>query len=52
MASSAEKTLPVVWLDENSYYSPTGGIQTSNIPHSITMSKKVPPSYPLGHRGC
>ena len=27
------------------------GIRTSDLPHSMTMSQKVPHSYPLGHRG-
>jgi len=34
MAYSVEKTLPVVWLDENSfYYSAIARIQTSDLPH-------------------
>ena len=50
MAYSVEKTLSVVWLDEKlPYYSATGGIRTSDLPHSMTMSKKVLRSYPQGH---
>ena len=35
---------------KNSYYSTTAGIRSSDLPHSMTMNKKVPRSYPLGHR--
>jgi len=54
MTYSAEKTLPVAWLGENSsYYNAMVGIQTSDLPNRITMNKtkKVPHSYPQGQRG-
>ena len=42
MSYSKEKTLPVAWSYKNSsYYSAMVGIQTSDLPHSMTMSKEV-----------
>ena len=38
-------------MTNSSNYSVTTGIRTSDLPHSMTTSKKVPRSYPLGHRG-
>ena len=38
------------WMKNPSYHIATVGIRTSDLPHSMTMSQKVPRSYPLGHR--
>ena len=43
MANSAEKTLAVVWLDENW---DSDGIRTSNLLHSMIMGKE---SHALTH---
>ena len=40
------------WMKISSYYSATAGIRTSDLPHRMTMSKKVPCSYSLSHRSC
>ena len=52
MTYSVEKTLPVAWLDEKLVllYSTTAGIRTSDLPHSITMSKNVPRPCQRRHR--
>jgi len=39
------------WMKNSPYYGATAGIQTSDLLHSVTMSKKVPHCYPLGYRG-
>ena len=39
------------WMKNSTYYSATAGIRTSNLPRSMTTSKKIPHSYPLGHKG-
>ena len=47
MAYSAEKNLPVAWLDENSFYcSGTARVRTPDFPHNMTMCKE---SYLLIH---
>ena len=51
MTYSAEKTLPVSWLEEkhSSYYNTTPGIRTSGLLRLMIMSKKVLRSYALSH---
>ena len=48
MAYSAELSS---WMKNSPYYNAIAGIRTSDLTHSMTMSKKVPLSYPQGHRG-
>ena len=50
MAYSEEKTFPG-WMKNSSYYRATAGILTSDLPHSMAMSKKVTRFYQLDHRG-
>ena len=51
MAYSAEKTLPVAWLDEKLLLYCHGWDSNLDLPHNMTMSNKVARSYPLGHAG-